>query len=343
MANQRLTRHGLTVGVALGLLALAAACLVAVRATGAETPRWQRPGPGAVTTTTAEWRDEGRRREVPVRLYQPSGDGPFPVVVFSHGLGGTRDGYSYLASRWASQGYVCVHLQHVGSDDSVWRGADDKVKAMKRAMADPRNAINRPLDVTFAIDTLTRLNGEAGPLKGKLDLARIGLAGHSFGAYTTLASVGQSFAGARQAAGRFKDERIKAAIAMSAPVPGRQTDLDAVFGGITTPCFHMTGTRDEVAALNDTKPEQRRLPYDHSHGERYLMILDGGDHMIFAGRAGPGLDQAREAAFLEAILAGSSAFWDACLRDDAEARRWLAKGSFAALLGRFGTFEQRAD
>ena len=39
------------------------------------------------------------------------------MIVFSHGLGGTRDGYEYLGRHWASYGYVSVHLQHKGSDD----------------------------------------------------------------------------------------------------------------------------------------------------------------------------------------------------------------------------------
>ena len=44
------------------------------------------------------------------------------------------------------------------------------MKAMTKASLDIRNALNRPLDVTFAIDQLTALNADAAsPLKGRLD------------------------------------------------------------------------------------------------------------------------------------------------------------------------------
>src|SRR5450432_1692671 len=53
-----------------------------------------------------QWNDPSRNREVPVKIYFPTeGNGPFPVVIFSHGLGGTREGYEYLARQWAANGY----------------------------------------------------------------------------------------------------------------------------------------------------------------------------------------------------------------------------------------------
>ena len=66
-----------------------------------------------------EWTDLSRQRAVPVRLYWPShlgADAKPALVVFSHGIGGSRRGYTYLGAYWASQGYASLHLQHVGSD-----------------------------------------------------------------------------------------------------------------------------------------------------------------------------------------------------------------------------------
>ncbi|MEP0843579.1 MAG: hypothetical protein HRF43_12825, partial [Phycisphaerae bacterium] len=130
------------------------------------------PGPHAVAEALFDWRDQARDRDVPVKVYYPqAGGGPFPVIVFSHGLGGSRETYSYLGRHWAGHGYVCVHVQHVGSDESVWKGQTRPMEAMKRALLDPRNTLNRPPDVRFVLDRLEKLQTEDGPLKGRLDLA----------------------------------------------------------------------------------------------------------------------------------------------------------------------------
>lgn len=46
------------------------------------------PGPFAVETAQFTWRDRLRHRDVPVKIYMPRGNGPFPAIIFSHGLGG---------------------------------------------------------------------------------------------------------------------------------------------------------------------------------------------------------------------------------------------------------------
>src|ERR1700682_6560759 len=66
-------------------------------------------------------RDTRRSRDIPIRVYLPKENKPAPVVLFSHGLGGSREGYAFLRNRWAARGYVAVFLQRPGSDDSVWK------------------------------------------------------------------------------------------------------------------------------------------------------------------------------------------------------------------------------
>jgi len=135
------------------------------------------PGPYAVTTLALDWHDDARGRDVPVRLYQPQGARtPLPVILFSHGLGGSRDGYEYLGRHWASHGYFCLHLQHHGSDSALFKNQPQPVDALRRAAADPRNALNRAQDVHFTLDQLARLNREDPACKGKLDLERVGMA-----------------------------------------------------------------------------------------------------------------------------------------------------------------------
>ena len=82
---------------------------------------WRAAGPDQVEVARFEWTDAARHRSVPVKIYYPKSAGRCPVIIMSHGLGGTRDGYEYLGRHWASHGYVSVHPQHVGSDDAVWK------------------------------------------------------------------------------------------------------------------------------------------------------------------------------------------------------------------------------
>jgi len=311
-----------------------------------EQPYKSEPGPLAVETVKYEWRDAKRDREVPVKIYFPkTGQRPFPVIIFSHGLGGSRDGYEYLGQHWAGHGYVCVHPQHKGSDTAILAtGGKDRKQAMRRAAADPRNAIDRAKDVSFVIDELEKLNEKEGPLHGQLDLKRIGMAGHSFGANTTLAVIGEIFIGPREGEIELADPRVKAAVAMSSPVPGRPDRYDRAFGGIRTPCLHLTGTLD-MSPVNDTTAAQRRIPFDHIHrAEQYLVIFKDADHMVFGGPQlrGDGDRGARAARVHDLIRMSTTAFWDAYLRENTKAKRWLAEGGFETVMGSDGTFAKKS-
>ena len=188
MQKLKLRRIQRCLVLALGLFALAAPVRSAEPPDGGTPPDLPKDykketGPYEVTATKLDWKDDRRDREVPVKVYAPKSDqGPFPVIVFSHGLGGTRDGYEYLGRHWASHGYVCVHLQHLGSDDAVWKGSKQPLADMRKAVREPANILNRPLDVRFALDQLAKLNHDDPAFKGRLDLEQVGMAGHSFGA-----------------------------------------------------------------------------------------------------------------------------------------------------------------
>jgi predicted dienelactone hydrolase len=201
------------------------------------------------------------------------------------------------------------------------------------------NAANRPKDVSFAIDELEKLNREDPALKGRLDLKRLGVAGHSFGAFTTLAIAGQKFGGQRGKMS-FADPRVKAAIAMSAPVTPTQSKIEAAFDEIRIPCFHMTGTRDS-SPIGETRAEDRRIPFDHSNNsDQFLVTFQDGDHMIFSGR-GAMRGGEKDAVFQRYIRMSSVAFWDAYLNGDAKARQWLTGRGFATALGKEGEFEKK--
>jgi hypothetical protein len=100
----------------------------------------------------------------------------------------------------------------------------------------------------------------------------------------------------------------------------------------------MTGTRD-FSPIGDTTPEDRRLPFDYCTGsDQFLVRFKDGDHMIFSGR-GP-LAARSDRAFQQLICSSSTAFWDAYLKQDSNARMWLAGEGFKQELGQDGTFEE---
>lgn len=331
------------------LYCLMVACGLLTRVNATSTDATAQPGPFAVSSIEQLWHDDGRHREVPVKIFYPKqvpGKDPviFPVIIFSHGLGGSRDGYGYLGAHWASHGYVVVHVQHRGSDKEVMR-ALRPLKALRDAAAVPANAINRPLDIRFTIDQLTARNTDAAfVLHGQLDLSRIGVAGHSFGAFTTMAIAGAHFPVLGDDAHNL-DPRVKAAIAMSTPTT---QDNDAAFDDIKIPIFHMTGTKDESpkglsSASSDpivgkTKAAERLRPFLHTkHAPAYLLVFEDGDHLVFSGR----LTESRvsDKDFQARVLSGSTAFWNAWLKEDKDARQWLDDGGFLSAVGKLGTFE----
>jgi predicted dienelactone hydrolase len=288
-----------------------------------------------VQTWRGEWRDDKRNRTVPVKIYHPKAGGPFPVIVFSHGLGGTRETYEYLGTYWAGHGYVAVHLQHKGSDDEVWRNGG--MQAMRGA-ANAKNAIDRARDVSFALDQLETLNNDAVfPLHGKLEMPKVGMAGHSFGAHTTLLASGLK----TPVIDSLADKRIKCAVAMSAPPPA-SPNYEALFGSIKIPIYHLTGTKDESPIDRPgSTAKDRRVPFDNIRGaDSYLTIFKDGDHMVFSGRRGLRGDRSHDAAFHPLIQQGTLAFWDAYLKSDETAKTWLRQ-EFVKELAENGTFEQK--
>ncbi len=265
--------------------------------------------------------DAARRRELPLRVYLPASTAPAPVVIFSHGLGGSREGSAFLGRHWAGRGYVAVFMQHPGSDTAVWQDQPPatRMRAM-RVAGDAKNFMQRVKDVPALLDQLERWNRTDGhPLSGRLDLARVGMSGHSFGAVTTQAVSGEVFLSGRYAA---TDPRIKAAIAFSPSSP-RGGDAKKAFGKVAIPWLLMTGTRD-VAPIGNTDVASRLAVFPAlPAGGKYELVLDGAEHSVFTDRALPGESGQRNPNHHRAILAISTAFWDAWLKQDGAARAWL--------------------
>jgi predicted dienelactone hydrolase len=279
------------------------------------------PAQFVAQTLDLEVHDAARNRDIPLRVYLPAEKSPAPVVLFSHGLGGSREGNQFMGEHWSARGYVAVFLQHPGSDSSVWKDQPPG-QAMRglREAANPQNFLLRVKDVPAVLDQLERWNHAAGnPLQNRLDLAHVGMSGHSFGAITTQAVSGQSTASGQQA---FTDPRIKAAIAFS-PSPGKNASPAQAFGKVAIPWMLMTGTRDN-SPVGDIDAASRLEVFPAlPPGRKYEVVLFNAEHSAFTDRGLPGDREPRNPNHHRAILALSTAFWDAYLRNDPAARVWL--------------------
>lgn len=101
-------------------------------------------------------------------------DGLHPVVVFSHGMGGTARAQAWLASGLASRGAIVVSVNHA---NSTW-GDFDMIEGVKHW--------TRVADLSVALDGLF-----ADPeFAGSIDTSRIMAAGFSYGGWTALSMGG---------------------------------------------------------------------------------------------------------------------------------------------------------
>jgi predicted dienelactone hydrolase len=75
----------------------------------------------AAETAELELHDTKRKRDIPLKVYYPKGKTSLPLVIFSHGLGGSCESYSYLGEYWAEHGYVVILPTHAGSDSAIFQ------------------------------------------------------------------------------------------------------------------------------------------------------------------------------------------------------------------------------
>ena len=315
------------------------------------------PWPGAVperpvTTTDVSLTLPGGTASM--RVHHPKdptpGEGPWPIIVFSHGLAGSREGYAFLGSRWAAHGYVSIHPDHPGSDWATFRAIrpGELGQALRRATIDPQVLQGRPKLIAQIIDALPELEKAVPALAGRMDRDRLGVGGHSFGAWTTMGVAGQRLRLPDGTALDGMDPRPRAFAALS---PGGRTvrSQDSDWSGCTRPVLVMTGTNDNQPAVvkysGDTRDGAwRRQAYEMMPaGDKMLAWFDGSLHGTYSGGAGAKLmgEPDPDPAQVEAVAVITLAWWDAHLRSDPRAKAWLADFSSASALGKWAHFSQK--
>lgn len=316
------------------------------------------PTPGPYTLLEADnlFLRKTNGQQLPLKIYYPQAQGTFPVIIFSHGGGGSKDFYAPLGRFWASQGYISIHPTH--ADSISLRGKQFLRELGDYALNNSQAWKERAGDISLVIDSLNQLSQKVPSLQGKINSRSIGVGGHSFGAYTA-----QLVGGATidipngPKAQSFADKRVKALLLLSPQGRGQQGLTATSWNALTLPVMFVTGTNDQL--MNGRGPEWRREPFDFAPpGDKYLLFIKGANHFSFGGRltgdddsgtsqkpspgglrgrirerirervlerrlstqSGPEVNQ--EAIF-DYVKVGSLAFWDAYLKSEVQAKNYL--------------------
>jgi predicted dienelactone hydrolase len=238
--------------------------------------------------------DGQRNREI-LYAYYPALGTPRAQVVFSVGFGGERNGYGFLAKAWQSTGLDVFVLEHSGSNLQ-------RLKEIKAVPPRPRNqtewAQRVGLEVLRSEDVLQRpfdlslLCLKAAQRKFDLPLF---LGGHSFGAFTCMAALGVTILDHRQQQPRrlrLKPQIKPQKLLLMSGQPGQTPDGQRLsiweakgLESIDCSSLLMTGTLDFGMPAGTTVAERLRSFAQFPSANRKIALLDGADHMSFAGVA----------------------------------------------------------
>jgi predicted dienelactone hydrolase len=194
-------------------------------------------------------------------------DGPFPLVIYSHGSGGIRYIHSNYTEALASNGYIVAAPDHTGNT-----AADGLLGTEVEGAI---TALNRPNDVQRTLDAF--LDPESTETVGyvaSISPDQIAVTGHSFGGFTAYAMA----SGFSNENGEFiADERVDAIIPL-APAAGPNLLTDELLASIDIPALVMVGTNDQTTPIdpNVTRPWELT-----ASSPSYRVDLTAAEHETF--------------------------------------------------------------
>ena len=285
------------------VLALAALGIASAMASARQsTDAYASAGPYSVTDPI-DFSIPDSGGELLLRARFPVGEGPFPLIVFSHSLGGDRTAFEPVAAHWASHGYAVVRPSH----------DDTGVRMTERGLHPPEAKVRERLgNVVSVLDGLDRIDGVASA--GRIDRSRLAVAGHSYGSFISMVAGGITIEIGNEPAANLGDDRVRCVLPVSASGRGDYGMGEGSFNSLTRPAMFFAGTDD----IRNGRDEDWRLePYRLSPaGDKYLIVIDGATHNAYGGDRDAG-----DAP--QYVKAASTAFWDACLKGSEGGYRYL--------------------
>ena len=253
--------------------------------------------------------------------------GPLPVIVYSHGYSGCPPSSVYLTESLAKSGFIVIAPDHTDDlkacslkEDFVReRGYAAKLlkKAVKLSRAlssgeyDTGHFKYRYMEVSAAVDWILKEGSDpASPFYGLVDPERIGIVGHSLGAYSALAVSG--------VIDIAHDPRFRAVVAMSGP--GENVFTCEKMKGVKIPAMLMYGTDER-----GRKEEGLELQYRCLFRPKFLLVISGADHLTFAESTLRRRDRAAEEKRHGVIVRYVVAFFDYFIKGEDGAKEALKR------------------
>lgn len=230
--------------------------------------------------------DSSRNRSIPTTVYYPINGKNFPVIIVSHGGGGNRTSLISHVKHLVSNGYVVIVPEHVGSNKDYLEYLMSKGysfwQALKQMAGNTTEWENRPKDISFLIDMAYEWNNSDEDLKGKMNLNKIGILGHSYGAYTAMAIMG-ALVNMPYGMTNFGDARVKAALAISPQGAGGNPQLDRINNCFTKDSWRNITKPISFHVESDTLIEWRKELFNTLPlGDKYFLRFVGSKHADFA-------------------------------------------------------------
>ncbi|MCW2875031.1 alpha/beta fold hydrolase [Actinacidiphila oryziradicis] len=222
----------------------------------------------------------GRGEDLQVRISAPATGSDLPVIVFSHGFGGSMNDNAPLADFWAAHGFVVLQPTHLDSRTLGLPAEDPRTPRIWRLRIE---------DIKRVLDGLDVLEASVPGLSGRLDRSRIAVAGHSWGAQTASTLLGARVLDSGGVPGEdMSDPRVKAGVLLA--LTGLGDDLTPFaaenfpfmkpsFDNMTTPALIVAGDHDQ-SLLSTRGPDWFTDPYTYSPGSKSLLTLFGAEHSL---------------------------------------------------------------
>ena len=290
-----------------------------------------------------------RKKTLPLRITYPLEQNKYPLIVWCHGALGSKDGNQPLVEHWVSHGYVVIQPTFGDSISLMTQDEKKKVKSIISLVNSPRVISqwdDRPQDVSHLLDSLDLLEEKIPALKGKIDHKKLGIAGHSFGAHTTMMICGMKlfnpFTGKPAS---YADDRFTAAVMIS-PQGLTKSVTKESYTEMKIPSLMITGDNDgsPMKGKENKAGEWRKKAFDLvPAGDKYLLWVKDAYHGFggisgnksFAGSGPISEDQ------VSIVKSTALAFFDAYLKQNQTARDYLHSSQLEKETGGAGEITTR--